>query len=131
VIIAIPNQLYSSSYVDSYLVLANTIPDLDTFTQHCGARAGYALIICQRIFADLYGNSLCLKREYELYYEPEYASLQEFLKRNYKLPKVFLKRADALAQQYNFIFLYEPRETFLEGDEGLARLQRFLGDDEQ
>jgi hypothetical protein len=130
-IIPIPNQVYSPSFVDGYIVLANTIPSADEFIKRCGAIDGYALAICRRIYADLYGNSLCLKREFECYYRSEYSSIAAFLRNNYELPQDFLRRATLLAEQYSFMFLYEPHESFLEGEEGLPRLQRFLGDDEQ
>lgn len=114
---------------DNYLIGLNTFPCREEFMARCGVAEGtYAGRIALRIFFTLTRYTLDLKREYSLYYEPEYATFSEFVIVNHGVPEDLAQTLNQYYQDFEMVLDFEPYQGILHGEEGTALLHKLLGE---
>lgn len=91
----------------------------EEFIKECGASSGYAKQVFERIYESIYSELVDLKNEYELYYNMEYYSFEQFLYRKLNISPQDIEKLIEFSESKDYLKIFKYRD-YSSGDYGLG-----------
>lgn len=116
-----------SSFRKQYLLCLEWLVDKDAMLRKAKTRPGsYAGELMAELHEEVFCYSLDLKHDYLTYYQVEYGSFFQYLRKRFLFD---VDVANPAAAQFDFsaaIFLFQPSYYFLEDEYGIGFLEKLL-----
>lgn len=116
-----------STFRKQYLLCLERLVDKDAMLRRTKTRPGsYAAELVAELHEEIFCYSLDLKHDYLTYYQVEYGSFFQYLRKRFLFTVDVANSVAAYLDSSTSIFLFEPSYYFLEDEYGIGFLEKLL-----